>query len=115
MLHTEYFCVIEVQKIRGPTIGIDILFQQFESNARRIVVSFRAIVDRACVTQRPGSPLANRLAKIMRKGRDTAKAWQVVAQKGNAPREARIAQKNPLKCRVAAAGLEPETSFSFRQ
>ena len=86
MLHTEHVSGVEVQEIRRPPVGIQVLFLKLESHARRIFIALHTIVDGSHETIGSRNRAHHRLRKIMRKGRDSAQPWQVVAEEGDALR-----------------------------
>jgi hypothetical protein len=45
MLHTEHVSVVKVQEIRRPPVGIQVLFLELETYARRIFIALHTIVD----------------------------------------------------------------------
>ena len=47
VLHAEHIDVVEVQEVRRAPVGIEVLLVKLEAHTRRIVVAFRAIIDRA--------------------------------------------------------------------
>ena len=51
VLHAEYVGVGEIEVVSGQAVGIDILFRDLETHARRIAVAFAAVVrcDRVAV------------------------------------------------------------------
>ena len=41
VLHAEHVGVVEIQEIRGPPIGIEVLLQELEAHPRRVLVTLR--------------------------------------------------------------------------
>ena len=87
MLDTEDLGIVEVEVVRGPAIGIEVLLVQLEADARGILVGARAIVDGPDVTARPGRLGRHGLAEIMGEGRYAAEPRGIIAEKGDPSRK----------------------------
>src|SRR6185295_15520035 len=91
----DHFDVAEVQKFRRAFIGIHVLFGDFETDFRRIIVGFGGVVDRNDVAFDPWKLAGNGPAEIVREGANATLARQVSADKRNLAK---------LSGRVQAAG-----------
>lgn len=76
--------IVDIQKIGGASIRLDILFRQLESNARRVLVTGFDIVDRQRNARRPRIFRRHCLTQVCREGGNAALARQVVANKRDA-------------------------------
>ena len=83
VLQTHQVHVVDVQKISGPPIRIDVFFAQLKTNARRIVVAGGDVIDRQGDAGRAGEFRGDGLAQVGGKGGDPALAGQIVADKAD--------------------------------
>ncbi len=74
---------VDIQKIGGAAIRIDVLFGQFKTHPGWILVAVFVVVYREGDTSRAGLLGGDRLTQIRSERRDTALARQVVTDKGN--------------------------------
>src|SRR4051812_38122052 len=76
--------IVNVQEIRRPSIGVDLLLIDLKTNARRIFVTFGAIVDRSDNAFAAGILGCDRLADVGGKRRYATLPGHVVPQKSDA-------------------------------
>src|SRR5437763_9090201 len=76
--------VINVQEIRRAPVGVDLLFVDLKTDARRIIVTLRTVVNRSHYAFAIRVFGCHRLANVWRKRRDATLPRQIVAQKSDA-------------------------------
>ena len=79
MLDAKQVGVVEVQEIGAAPVGIEILLQEFEADAGRVVVPLGAVVHRPDIAFGVGGGGGHRFAEILREGRDPAMSRRIVA------------------------------------
>jgi hypothetical protein len=79
MLDAKQVGVVEVQEIGAAPVGIEILLQEFEADAGRVVVPLRAVVHRPDIAFGAGGGGGHRFAEILCEGRDPAMSRRIVA------------------------------------
>ena len=84
MLDRDDLDVINVQEIRRAPVGVEFLLVDFKTNARRIIVTFGAIVDCSHDAFAIRILGCDRLANVRGKRRDAALPGHVVSQESDA-------------------------------
>ena len=84
VLHRDDLDVIDVQEIRRAPIGVEFLLVDLKPNARRIIITFRAIVDCSHDAFAIRILGCDRLADIRGKSGDAALPRHVVSQESDA-------------------------------
>lgn len=96
MLDAEDVGVVEVEKIGGAAVGVQIFFEHLEAHSRWILVTFELVVDGTCKTLGSGDRVADRFTQIMREGGNAAAPRLVTPDKSNAPQWRNHTQDCPL-------------------
>ena len=95
MWHAENVSVVEVKEVRRTAVGIEILFQNLEANARRVLVPFHPVVYGTRVALRRWHSHPDGLTEIVRERGDATLPRRVTADEGDTPRQRCIAQLDP--------------------
>jgi hypothetical protein len=96
VLHAEDVSIVEVEKVGGSAIGIQILFPQLETDSIIVGIGVRSIVDCSDIAVRIRGLPRNCFAEVVRECGDTAKPWGKITKKGNPIRERGVAQYDLL-------------------
>ena len=83
-LQADQVDAVDIQKIGGAAIRLEVFFRQFEAHPRRIGVAAFDVVDRHGDAGRVAMLGGDRFAQVGGKRGDAALARQVVADKGDA-------------------------------
>ena len=86
MLHAQHIHIVEVQKVRRASIGVDILLHELKAHAWGILVALHAVIHRSHIALRLWRCSGHRLAHIAREGRDSTLTGNIVPEKSH-PRE----------------------------
>ncbi len=83
MLQRHHIHVVDIEKIGGAAIGVDVFLGQLEADAGWVIIARFNIVDWQGNTGRAFVFIRNRFTQIGGKGGDAALARQVITDKGN--------------------------------
>ena len=84
MLQTNQINIVDIEKVGGAAIGVDIFLHQFKANARRIGIASLGVVDGQGDAGGVIILGGDGLAQIGGKRGNTALARQIVADEANA-------------------------------